>query len=76
MTHNSTHRRFNTGQVGIAMLAAGVLFALYPLVRGFDSEEGRDGAEAFAIPSWMAAHPCAMAGFVLIADSSPAQARP
>lgn len=52
---------------GIAMIAAGVMFTLYPLIRGFGSEEGRAGAETFAAPTWMTAHLCAMAGFVLIA---------
>ncbi|MEP9392975.1 hypothetical protein ABLE94_12040 [Gordonia sp. VNK1] len=52
---------------GIAMIAAGVMFTLYPLIRGFGSEERRAGAEMFAALSWMAAHLCAMVGSVLIA---------
>ncbi|MGV9669754.1 hypothetical protein ACWDPV_04045 [Gordonia sp. NPDC003504] len=52
---------------GVATIIAGVMFTLYPLICGFGSEEGRAGAEAFAAPSWMTAHLCAMTGFVLIA---------
>lgn len=51
----------------LALVAAGVLFVLYPVMRGFGPEEGLHGAESFATWKWSAAHMCAMAGFVLVA---------
>ncbi|UEA58778.1 hypothetical protein LK459_19900 [Gordonia otitidis] len=51
----------------VAMIVAGFLFVLYPLMRGFDAEDSRHGADSFAAWTWAASHVSAMAGFVLIA---------
>nr|WP_296773039.1 hypothetical protein [Rhodococcus sp. (in: high G+C Gram-positive bacteria)] len=49
------------------LLATGILFALYPILRPYSSEVGIDGADAFASPLWVAAHTTAMLGFLTLA---------
>ncbi len=53
--------------VQAALVAAGVLFVLYPAIRPFSDEKGIDGAKAFASRSWLVAHSFAIVGFVLLA---------
>ncbi|NIL78226.1 hypothetical protein [Rhodococcus sp. B10] len=48
------------------LVVTGILFALYPILRPYSSEAGSDGADAFASPLWVAAHVCAMIGFVTL----------
>ena len=50
----------------ISLIAAGVLFVLYPALRPFSSETGLEGARAFASTNWIIAHSLAMAGFILL----------
>ena len=45
---------------------AGAMFALYPALRPYSDEEGMSGAHAFASPLWVAAHTCAMLGFIAL----------
>ncbi|KAA0021091.1 hypothetical protein [Antrihabitans cavernicola] len=45
---------------------AGVMFAVYPILRPYSSETGMAGAEAFGSPLWVAAHTCAMLGFIAL----------
>jgi hypothetical protein len=49
-----------------AFVTAGVLFAVYPVLRPFSSERGLEGAAAFASARWVIAHSAAMVGFVLL----------
>ena len=53
--------------VQAALVAAGVLFVLYPTIRPFSDEKGIDGTKAFASTSWLVAHSLAIVGFVLLA---------
>lgn len=45
----------------------GAMFAAYPILRPYSSEVGMAGADAFASPLWVAAHTCAMLGFISLA---------
>ncbi len=56
-----------TKVVQAALVAAGVLFVLYPAIRPFSVEKGIGGAKAFASTSWLFAHSLAIIGFVLLA---------
>ncbi|SNS64812.1 hypothetical protein [Rhodococcoides kyotonense] len=47
-------------------VVTGILFALYPILRPYSTETGPAGAEAFASPLWVAAHVCAMIGFLTL----------
>ena len=49
-----------------ALVASGVLFALYPIIRPFSDETSLQGARAFASASWLVAHSLAMAAFLLL----------
>jgi hypothetical protein len=49
-----------------ALVAAGVLFALYPVVRPWGDATAAGSAAAFASPAWVVAHLAAVAGFVLL----------
>jgi hypothetical protein len=51
----------------IAFAAAGVVFLLYPALRPFSSEQGFEGARAFASDRWVLAHALAIVGFLLLA---------
>ena len=51
----------------IVLVAAGILFAVYPALRPYSSEVGTEGAEAVASWEWVAAHLCGIAGFILLA---------
>jgi hypothetical protein len=46
------------------LVATGLLFAIYPLLRPYSSETGEAGADAFASALWVAAHLSAMIGFL------------
>ncbi|MBA2323208.1 MAG: hypothetical protein H0V92_04020 [Pseudonocardiales bacterium] len=48
------------------LAAAGALFVLYPVVRPYSDETTMAGADAFAAPTWIVAHLCAVVGFVLL----------
>jgi hypothetical protein len=51
----------------LALAAAGVLFVLYPLLRPWHDENTVSGATAsMASTAWVAAHFCAMVGFILL----------
>jgi len=51
----------------IALVAAGVLFLLYPVVRPWEDETTTAGAHAaMASGAWVAAHFFAMVGFILV----------
>ena len=50
----------------VAFALAGVLFALYPMIRPFSDEGTPEGAAAFASSSWVIAHTLAMAAFALL----------
>jgi hypothetical protein len=52
------------GALGLA--AAGVLFAVYPIVRPYSDESTLDGAAAMASPAWIVAHLSAVVGFILL----------
>lgn len=47
------------------LVATGLLFAIYPLLRPYSTETRESGADAFASPLWVAAHVSAMIGFVV-----------
>lgn len=49
-----------------ALVAAGALFALYPITRPYSDETTLAGAHAIASGAWIAAHTFAMVGFVLL----------
>jgi hypothetical protein len=50
-----------------SLVAAGVLFLLYPVLRPWEDEATGVGAQAaLASPWWIPAHLCAMIGFVLV----------
>jgi TM2 domain-containing membrane protein YozV len=49
-----------------ALVAAGVLFVLYPAIRPFSDEISMQGARAFASTAWVAAHVLAMGGFIAL----------
>jgi len=50
-----------------ALVAAAVLFVLYPAVRPWEDESTVDGAmRAMSSPAWVASHLFAMIGFILI----------
>ncbi|WP_181780647.1 hypothetical protein [Pseudonocardia pini] len=48
------------------LVAAGVLFVLYPALRPWGDATPAGMAAAFGSPLWLAAHLAAMAGFVLV----------
>lgn len=48
-------------------LFAGIMFAVYPIVRPYSDETSLAGADAFASPQWIIAHVCAMLGFIALA---------
>ncbi|GGL16665.1 hypothetical protein [Planomonospora parontospora] len=52
----------------LSLAAGGVLFLLYQAVRPYADETALEGAAAMASPAWVAAHLCAVAGFVLVAS--------
>jgi hypothetical protein len=49
-----------------AMGGAGILFALYPIIRPYSDEATLQGADSFASTAWVVAHMLAMAGFILL----------
>jgi hypothetical protein len=49
-----------------ALIIAGFLFVLYPVMRPFSDEVSLQGAAAFASPNWLAAHMLAMVAFTLL----------
>ncbi|RCG30829.1 hypothetical protein DQ384_12675 [Sphaerisporangium album] len=49
-----------------ALVVAGVLFFLYPVVRPYSDESSMAGAEAIGSPAWIASHLFAMIGFILL----------
>lgn len=51
----------------VALVAAGIAYAAYPMLRGSGSEVGLAGAELYARPSWLIAHCLGMIGFVAAA---------
>ena len=52
----------------LCLIAAGVLFVLYPAVRPWADESTADGATtAMSSGAWVAAHAFAMVGFILVA---------
>jgi len=55
----------------LALAAAGVLFAAYPLTRPYADETTLAGARAIASGSWIASHTFAMFGFILLAAALP-----
>lgn len=58
-------RRIRLG--ALCLLAAGVLFILYPVVRPWSDESTADGATtAMSSGAWIASHAFAMLGFVLL----------
>jgi hypothetical protein len=48
------------------LVAAGVLFAVYPLVRPWGDSTPEGAAAAFGSPFWLVAHLAAVAAFVLV----------
>ena len=57
---------FRVRMTSFALIAAGLLFVLYPALRPFSSEEGMQGAAAFGSTAWIVAHSLAIVGFVLV----------
>ncbi|GAA4485112.1 hypothetical protein GCM10023094_39560 [Rhodococcus olei] len=57
-----TERRSTAG----LFVITGILFATYPVLRPYSSEAGPAGAAAFGSPLWVAAHVCAMVGFITL----------
>ena len=51
----------------IQLGVGGAVFALYPMLRGFGPEGGRQAAALYARPEWLLAHVLGMAGFALLA---------
>jgi hypothetical protein len=49
-----------------ALIIAGFLFILYPVLRPFSDEASLQGAAAFASPYWLASHMLAMVAFTLL----------
>jgi hypothetical protein len=49
-----------------ALVAAGGLFALYPVIRPWGDVTADGAAAAFASPAWLVAHLAAVVGFVLL----------
>jgi hypothetical protein len=49
-----------------AMAGAGIVFALYPIIRPYSDEETLQGADTMASTAWVLAHLLAMAGFILL----------
>ncbi|MET0196913.1 MAG: hypothetical protein ABW188_13990 [Rhodococcus fascians] len=49
------------------LVATGVLFAVYPVLRPYSSDSGQAGADAFGSGLWVAAHVSAMLGFITLA---------
>jgi hypothetical protein len=47
-----------------ALIAAGLAFAIYPILRGSAVETGFSAAELYARPAWLLAHCLSMAGFI------------
>jgi hypothetical protein len=47
-----------------ALIAAGLAFAIYPILRGSAVETGFSAAELYARPAWLLAHCLGMAGFI------------
>ena len=64
----STTRGDIVAAAGFAL--AGVLFAIYPALRPYSSEQGVAGAEAFASWQWAASHLCGILAFVLLAQTA------
>ncbi|MCT9935125.1 hypothetical protein N5079_33480 [Planotetraspora sp. A-T 1434] len=62
-TLSSSRARLGAG----SLVAAGVLFLLYPLVRPWADETTMDGLRGMASSSWVASHLFAMIGFILAA---------
>jgi hypothetical protein len=50
----------------IAFAFAGILFVVYPALRPYSDESTLQGAAAFASTAWIAAHLCAVVGFILL----------
>jgi hypothetical protein len=59
----ATRARLGAG----SLVAAGILFVLYPAIRPFSSEKGLEGAAAFGSSHWILAHMLAMVGIALLA---------
>ncbi len=57
---------FRIRMTSLALVAAGLLFAVYPALRPFSSEAGMQGAAAFGSTAWIVAHSFAIGGFVLL----------
>lgn len=51
----------------VLLVATGIFFAAYSVLRPYSSEIGLAAADAFASPLWVAAHVSAMIGFVALA---------
>lgn len=54
------------GTRSLALVVAGVLFVIYPLVRPWGDATPDGAGAAFASPLWLAAHLAAVAAFVLV----------
>ncbi|QGN33970.1 hypothetical protein [Microlunatus sp. Gsoil 973] len=48
----------------LALIAAGIAFAVYPILRGSAVETGFSAAELYARPAWLLAHSLGMIGFI------------
>jgi hypothetical protein len=57
---------FRIRLAALMLAVSGVLFLLYPALRPFSDEVSMEGAQAFASPTWVAAHTLAILGFVLM----------
>jgi len=55
----------------VALAAAGVLFAAYPITRPYADETTLAGARGIASSAWIASHTFAMIGFILLAAGLP-----
>lgn len=70
--HNpSPDHRARTWAGPIALVAAGLLFLAYPILRPYTDETTMAGARAFASGTWIAAHLCAVVGFILLTLALP-----
>jgi hypothetical protein len=49
-----------------AMGGAGILFAMYPIIRPYSDEATLQGADSMASTAWVVGHMLAMAGFTLL----------
>ncbi|MDB1089355.1 hypothetical protein PJ985_17465 [Streptomyces sp. ACA25] len=68
---NPTRTRHDEGPVTARwgaglLLAAGLLFAVYPALRPYSDETTLDGASAMASDAWMVSHLCAIAALILL----------